>query len=32
MGQFTACMYSEEAEKTWDRSLEKLIEDRRGNG
>ncbi len=27
-GEFPACFFSKEAEKTYDRSLEKLIEDR----
>ena len=29
MGQFTACFFSKEAEKTWDRSFGKLVEDRK---
>jgi hypothetical protein len=29
MGEFTACAFSPEAEKTWDRSFEKLAEDRK---
>ncbi|MFO8062547.1 MAG: DUF6485 family protein [bacterium] len=29
MGEFPACMFSPEAEKTYDRSLDKLIEDRK---
>jgi hypothetical protein len=28
-GQFPACFFSKEGEKTYDRSLEKLIEDRK---
>ena len=29
MGEFTACMFSRDAEKTWDRSFRKLAEDRK---
>ncbi|MCK5116061.1 MAG: hypothetical protein KAR44_05635 [Candidatus Aegiribacteria sp.] len=29
LGEFTGCMFSPEAEKTWDRSFEKLVEDRK---
>jgi len=32
MNEFPACFFSEEAEKTFDRSLKKLIEDRKKNG
>jgi len=30
MGQFPACVYSKEAEATWDRSFSMLIKDREG--
>jgi hypothetical protein len=30
MGEFTACVFSKEAERTWDRSFRKLAEDRKG--
>ena len=29
-GEFPACFFSDEAEKTWDRSLEMLVKDRKG--
>jgi hypothetical protein len=30
MGEFPACFFSDKMERTWDRSLEALIRDRRG--